>query len=292
MNGHEVARQIAQLASLSCMNLNAQEIPQSISLAGKHALVGGATQGIGRACAHALAQAGASVTIVGRDGAVLEQVLAQLPLINGAAQKHRVLIMDYSDWRAVAKAVGDHVGAHGAVHIVVHNTGGPAAGPIVNAAPEDFARAFEMHVLTGQAIVQACVPGMQAAKFGRVINITSTSVVTPIRGLGVSNTIRAAVANWSRTIAGELGAFGITANTVLPGFTRTARLDSLFKGRATKNSSTVDAVEREALATIPAGRFGEASEIAAVVLFLASPAASYVNGINLPVDGGRLAMQS
>jgi len=146
--------------------------------------------------------------------------------------------------------------------------------------------------LTGQAIVQACVPGMQAAKFGRVINITSTSVVTPIRGLGVSNTIRAAVANWSRTIAGELGAFGITANTVLPGFTRTARLDSLFKGRAAKNSSTVDAVEREALATIPAGRFGEASEIAAVVLFLASPAASYVNGINLPVDGGRLAMQS
>jgi len=292
MNGHEVAHQIGQLASLSCMNLNAQEIPKSISLAGKHALVGGATQGIGRACAHALAQAGASVTVVGRDAAALDQVLAQLPRPSGAAQVHRALLADYSNWKTVSKAVGDHVAAHGAVHIVVHNTGGPAAGPIVNAAPEDFARAFEMHVLTGQAIVQACVPGMQAAKFGRVINITSTSVVTPIRGLGVSNTIRAAVANWSRTIAGELGAFGITANTVLPGFTRTARLDSLFKGRATKNSTTVDAVEREALATIPAGRFGEASEIAAVVLFLASPAASYVNGINLPVDGGRLAMQS
>ena len=280
MNGHEVAHQIAQLASLSCMNLNAQEISQSISLAGKHALVGGATQGIGRACAHALADAGAAVTVVGRDGAALDQVLAQLPRPSGAAQVHRALLADYSNWKTVSKAVGDHIAAHGAVHIVVHNTGGPAAGP------------FEMHVLTGQAIVQACVPGMQAAKFGRVINITSTSVVTPIRGLGVSNTIRAAVANWSRTIAGELGAFGITANTILPGFTRTARLDSLFKGRATKNSSTVDAVEREALATIPAGRFGEASEIAAVVLFLASPAASYVNGINLPVDGGRLAMQS
>ncbi len=135
MNRHEVAHQIGQLANLSYMNLNAQEIPQSISLVGKHALVGGATQGIGRACAHALAQAGASVTVVGRDGAALEQVLAQLPLINSVAQKHRVLVMDYSDWRAVAKAVGDYVGTHGAVHIVVHNTGGPAAGPIVNAAP-------------------------------------------------------------------------------------------------------------------------------------------------------------
>ncbi len=274
------------------MSVGAQDILESMTLVGKHALVGGASQGIGRACAVALAEAGASVTIVGRDAAALDQVLAQLPRPSGAAQIHRALLADYSNWKSVSKAVSDHVAAHGAVHIVVHNTGGPAAGPIVNAAPEDFARGFEMHVLTGQAIVQSCVPGMQAAKFGRVINITSTSVVTPIRGLGVSNTIRAAVANWSRTIAGELGVFGITANTVLPGFTRTARLDSLFKGRATKNSSTIDAVEREALATIPAGRFGEASEIAAVVAFLASPAASYVNGINLPVDGGRLAMQS
>jgi 3-oxoacyl-[acyl-carrier protein] reductase len=274
------------------MSVDSSVMLQSMSLMGKHALVGGATQGIGRACAVALAQAGASVTVVGRDAVALEQVLAQLPLANSASQKHRALCMDYSDWRAVVKIVGEFVAAHGAVHIVVHNTGGPAAGPIANAAPEDFARGFEMHVLTGQAIVQACVPGMQAAKFGRIINIASTSVVTPIRGLGVSNTIRAAIANWSRTIAGELGAFGITANTVLPGFTRTARLDSLFKGRATKNSSTIEAVEREALATIPAGRFGEASEIASVVLFLASPAASYVNGINLPVDGGRLAMQS
>lgn len=281
-----------QLASLSTMSMNETKIPESISLVGKQALVGGATQGIGRACALALAQAGASVTVVGRDPAALDQVLAQLPRASGAAQVHRALLADYSNWKSVSKVVGDHVAAHGAVHIVVHNTGGPAAGPIASAAPEDFARAFEMHVLTGQAIVQACVPGMQAAKFGRVINITSTSVVTPIRGLGVSNTIRAAVANWSRTIAGELGVFGITANTVMPGFTRTARLESVFKGRAAKNSSTVDAVEREALATIPAGRFGEADEIAAVVLFLASPAASYVNGINLPVDGGRLAMQS
>jgi 3-oxoacyl-[acyl-carrier protein] reductase len=271
---------------------NTTPLAESMSLAGRHALVGGATQGIGLACAVALAEAGASVTVIGRDAAALQKALAELPRPHGAKQVHRSLLADYSDWKVVAKAAASHVAAHGPVHIVVHNTGGPAAGPASAAAPEDFARGFEMHVLTGQAIVQACVPGMRDAKYGRIINITSTSVVTPIRGLGVSNTIRAAVANWSRTLAGELGAFGITSNTVLPGFTKTARLESIFKGRAAKASTTVDAVERDAIATIPAGRFGEAGEIAAAVLFLASPAASYVNGVNLPVDGGRLAMQS
>ncbi|MCE9619990.1 MAG: SDR family oxidoreductase [Planctomycetes bacterium] len=274
------------------MSTTTKSLAESISLAGRHALVGGATQGIGFACAKALAEAGASVTIVGRDAAGLASALTHLPMPLGKAQVHRSLLADYADWKAVAKAVTAHVAEHGTVHIVVHNTGGPAAGPIATAAPEDLIRGFEMHVLTGQAIVQACVPGMREAKFGRIVNITSTSVVTPIRGLGVSNTIRAAVANWSRTLAGELGASGITANTVLPGFTKTARLDAIFKGRAAKSSSTVEAVERDAIATIPAGRLGDASEIAAAVLFLASPAASYVNGINLPVDGGRLAMQS
>ncbi len=266
------------------------EKPCPLSLVGRHALVGGATQGIGRACAEAFARAGASVTIMGRNPEGLEQVLAALS--TNAGQTHRSLLVDYAQWRAVQGAVSAHVQAHGTVHIVLHNTGGPAAGLAIDAAPEDFAKSFESHLLTGQAIVQACAPGMREAKYGRIINITSTSVITPIRGLGISNTIRAAVANWARTLAGELAPFGITVNTILPGFTRTARLAAIFRGRASRAASTIDDVERAAIATIPAGRLGEAEEIASAALFLASASAAYITGVNLPVDGGRTAMQS
>lgn len=262
------------------------------SLRGRHALVGGSTQGIGRACAHAFASAGAAVTLVGRNADGLKKVLAELPTPHGASQVHRTLLVDYANWRAVQTAVDAHIAAHGTIHIVLHNTGGPAPGPAIDASPEDYARGFELHIMTGQAIVQACAPGMRDAKYGRIINITSTSVLTPIRGLGVSNTIRAAVANWARSLAGELAPMGITVNTILPGFTKTARLDALFKGRASRSGASVDEIEREAIATIPAGRLGEAHEIASVALFLASPAASYVTGVNLPVDGGRTALQS
>ena len=262
-----------------------------LPLAGRHAMVGGSTQGIGRACAEALAAAGASVTLLGRNPEGLAVVQAALAQPAGNAQSHRSVNVDFSDWRAVQRAADAHVQAHGPVHIVIHNTGGPAAGFAIDAVPEEFAKAFEMHLLTGQALVQACAPGMRDAGYGRIINITSTSVLVPIRGLGVSNTIRAAVANWARTLAGELGRFGITVNTVLPGFTRTARLEALFKGKASRAGTTVDAIERDAIAQIPAGRLGGPEEIAAAVAFLASPAASYINGVNLPVDGGRSAMQ-
>ena len=264
---------------------------QALALEGRHALVGGSTQGIGRACAEALAAAGASVTLLGRNPDGLKAALAGLPSPAGGSQRHGSVQVDFTDWRAVQRAADAHVAAHGPAHILVHNTGGPAAGFAIDAPPEDFARAFEMHLLTGQALVQACAPGMRAAGYGRIISITSTSVLVPIRGLGVSNTIRAAVANWARTLAGELGRFGITVNTVLPGFTRTARLEALFKGKASRAGTSVEEVERDAIAQIPAARLGGAEEIAAVVAFLASPAASYVNGVNLPVDGGRSAMQ-
>ena len=273
--------------------------PGCFSLSGRTAFVGGASQGIGRACAIALASAGASVIVAGRNDEGLQKVLAELPGCAGnaggadgagdsAKQEHGVCCVDYADWRAVQAAV-DGLAARRTVHIVVHNTGGPAAGFAVDAEPTDYAKAFEMHVMTGQALVRAFAPGMRAAGYGRIINITSTSVVTPIKGLGVSNTIRAAVANWSRSLAQELSAFGITANTVLPGFTDTARLQSLFKGKASRSGNSVDEVTKAAIASIPAGRLGSPEEIAAAVLFLASPAASYVSGVNLPVDGARLA---
>ncbi len=268
--------------------------PACFSLSGKTAFVGGASQGIGRACAMALASAGASVIVAGRNEEGLQKVLAELPSAPAecgggtAKQAHGVCCVDYADWRAV-QAAADGLAARRSVHIVVHNTGGPAAGFAVDAEPTDYAKAFEMHVMTGQALVRAFAPGMRSAGYGRIINITSTSVMTPIKGLGVSNTIRAAVANWSRSLAQELSAFGITANTVLPGFTDTARLQSLFKGKASRAGSSEDEVRKAAIANIPAGRLGSPEEIAAAVLFLASPAASYVSGVNLPVDGARLA---
>ena len=262
--------------------------PTSIdfSLAGRHSVVCGSTQGIGRAIAEAFAAAGSSVTLVGRNEDGLEQVRSALTDADG--QRHRTLCVDFSDWRAVQVAADRHAAEHGPVHVLINNTGGPAAGFAVDAEPTDFLKGFEMHLACGQSLVQAFAPGMREAGYGRVINIISTSVVTPIKGLGVSNTIRGAVANWGRTLAVELGGFGITVNNILPGFTDTARLSSLFEGKARRGGTTVDDVRSQAVAGIPTGRIGEPAEIAAAALFLASPAGGYVNGVNLPVDGGRV----
>jgi 3-oxoacyl-[acyl-carrier protein] reductase len=206
-------------------------------------------------------------------------------------QTHRAVAVDFTDWCAVRDAARGHVADHGAVHILVNNTGGPPAGQAFEAAPGQYADAFAQHLLCNQALVQAVAPGMREAGYGRIINIISTSVVMPIKGLGVSNTIRGAVANWARTLAVELAPFGITVNNVLPGFVGTARLSSLIKGRAERAGRGADEVRHEMESSVPARRFGAPEEIGAVVGFLASPAASYVNGVNLPVDGGRLAGQ-
>ncbi len=258
-------------------------------LQNRNAMVCGSTQGIGRACAIELAGRGASVTLVGRHSEGLEQ--ARLDLNTSIGQTHETMCVDFADWQAVRQCAEQRVRSGSIFHILINNTGGPPAGPAIEAKPEDFLAAFQQHVLCNHALTQACAIGMRQAGYGRIINIISTSVVTPIRGLGVSNTIRAAVANWARTLAHELGPYGITVNNILPGFTKTARLDALFRGRATRGGTSVEEVEQEAIRSIPMKRLGSAEEIAAAVGFLASPAASYVSGVNLPVDGARLAWQ-
>ena len=259
------------------------------SLEGKKALVCGSTQGIGRACSLELARHGAEVTLMARNEAGLEKVISELPSAPG--QSHGFLVADFGDWQLVREKAQGHVEAHGPVHILLNNTGGPPAGPLFEAMADDLLAALTQHVVCNQVLVHAVAPGMREAGYGRIINIISTSVIQTIRGLGVSNVTRGAVANWGRTLAGELGPFGITVNNVLPGYTGTARLESLIKGRANRAGSTVAEIEQGMVAAVPVGRFATPQEIGAVVAFLASPAASYLNGVNLPVDGGRLAAQ-
>lgn len=260
-----------------------------VELKNKSAMVCGASQGIGRACAIELARGGASVTILARNEDRLRAVVASLDTTVG--QKHHYLVVDYTQPTVLSSLVQAHIESIGPMHILVNNTGGPPAGPVLDADIESLAKAFSNHLLCNQLLTQLVVPGMKAANFGRVINIISTSVITPIRGLGVSNTIRGAVANWAKTLAGELGSCGITVNSVLPGFTETDRLHAIFKNKAAKTGQDIKDVESQALGTIPAGRLGKPEEIASVVGFLASPAAAYINGVNLPVDGGRTAVQ-
>ena len=257
-----------------------------LTLEGRHALVGGASQGIGLGCAEALASRGASVTLMARNQETLERVSEELP--RPAGQTHGFIAVDFSDWREVRDAVAAHLEASGPVEILVNNTGGPAPGPIRDADPESFAAAFEQHLLCNQALAQLVQPGMIEKGYGRIINIISTSVITPIWNLGVSNTVRGAVANWGRTLAAELGQFGITVNNILPGYIDTDRLRSSMSRRAELASLPEEEMAEVMSSSVPMGRLGVPADIGAVVAFLSSPEASYVNGVNLPVDGGRL----
>jgi len=256
-----------------------------LDLRNKRALVCGSSQGIGRACAEQLAALGASVVLFSRNREKLESVKATLD--TSAGQRHDILVADFAHPVQVRAAVEKQLAEGGPCQILVNNTGGPAPGPAHRADPQAFVDAFNLHLVSNQTLVQALLPGMRETGYGRVINIISTSVKLPLNGLGVSNTVRGAVASWAKTLANELGPFNITVNNVLPGATATARLEAIIGNKAKKQGLSFEEVEAAEKAGIPIGRFGEASEIANVVAFLASPAASYINGVNLPVDGGR-----
>lgn len=257
-----------------------------LDLDGRHALVCGASQGIGRACAIELAQLGASVTALARRADVLEQLVAELPRAR-AGQQHAFIVADSGDTDGLRDAVRKLAAAQ-PVHILVNNTGGPSPGPAHGARLEDFLDAYRKHLLANQVRTEAVIPGMQAARYGRIVNIISTSVKEPIAGLGVSNTTRWAVAGWAKTLATELAPFGITVNNVLPGSTHTPRIEQIVATRAQKSGRGEQEVQREMTAEIPMGRFADPSETAAAVAFLASPAAGYITGVSLPVDGGRM----
>ncbi len=252
---------------------------------GKRALVCGSTRGIGYAVALQLAKAGANVTLMARNEEALENALRSLH--NSGKQVHDFITADFTMPEQVKQQIENYLSSHSAIHILVNNSGGPKGGAITGASAEDFRKAFDMHVICNQILATACFEKMKLEGYGRIINIISTSVKQPIKGLGVSNTVRAAVANWSKTWAGEAGPYGVTVNNVLPGATRTARLEQIISGISDKTGKPAEEVSAQMIAEIPAQRFADPDEIASAVVFLASPSAAYINGINLPVDGGR-----
>lgn len=257
----------------------------NLDLTNKTALVCGSTQGLGFASAAELALLGCHVVLMARNEEKLKEAVKKLDSSKG--QHHQFLVADFADTGAVKTSIAGFIKTN-VIHILVNNTGGPPGGAALSAKPEEFLDAFNNHLINNHNLAQAVVPGMKAAGFGRIINIISTSVKIPLAGLGVSNTIRAAVANWAKTLATELGPFGITVNNVLPGFTKTVRADYVIASKAKAGNTSEEEVLKQLVAEIPAGRIGQPDEFGAAVAFLASPAASYINGINLPVDGGRL----
>ena len=256
----------------------------NLSLEEKNAIICGSTQGIGLAIAEELALLGANCTLIARNEEALQNAVQKLD--TQLRQQHNYLVADFSKPDEVKSVIEKHVETN-AVHILINNSGGPAAGPIIDATEEAFLNTFNQHLICNHILTQAVVPSMKKEGYGRIVNIISTSVKIPLKNLGVSNTIRGAVASWAKSMANGLGQFNITVNNVLPGFTATNRLSTLIDNIAKKGNTVVEIVEKNMMDEVPMKRFADASEIASVAAFLASPAASYVNGVSIPVDGGR-----
>lgn len=257
----------------------------NLNLQNRKALVCGSSQGIGQAIAIQLAKQGADVILLARNEEKLKAVKSLLDVSQN--QSHDILVADFSNSSSVKTVVENYLQQSHSIQILVNNTGGPAPGPAHLADSEQFISGFQQHLVCNHELAKLVLPSMREAHYGRIINVISTSVKQPLVGLGVSNTIRSAVANWAKTLANELGIDNITVNNVLPGATNTVRLEAIIKNKAAKNNLSIAQMEQKEKSIIPMKRFGEPEEFANAVGFLASPAASYITGINLPVDGGR-----
>lgn len=257
----------------------------NIDLTGKNAIVCGATKGIGNATATLLAQLGANVTMISRNESTLSRIVRDLD--NSKGQVHDYIAADFNKPDDLREKIQQKVNEPKTFHILVNNTGGPPAGLAIEAELHEYTTAFTNHLLCNQVLAQAVVDGMRGSGYGRIINVISTSVKAPLKGLGVSNTIRAAVGNWAKTLSFELAPFGITVNNVLPGATGTDRLKQIIESKAAKQNHSIEEVSKEMTNEIPMARFATPQEIAYAIAFLASEYAAYITGINVPVDGGR-----
>ncbi|MFY0627226.1 MAG: SDR family oxidoreductase [Reichenbachiella sp.] len=256
-----------------------------LSLSGKSAFVCGSTDGIGKACALEIAALGANVVLVARNENKLNGVIQELSKKEG--QVHQYIVSDFSQPEILKEKTALFLRTNESPVILVNNTGGPSPGELIEEDYTKMEKTFQAHIHCNHLLAQALVPGMRAKGYGRIVNVISTSVYQPIAGLGVSNTTRGAVASWAKTLSLELGKYGITVNNVLPGLTRTSRLDNLIKSKANDANVSFEKMEEIMNSDTPLGRVGSPSEIANMISFLVSPAAAYVNGVSIPVDGGR-----
>jgi len=256
-----------------------------LNFTNRRAFVCGSSQGIGFACAKLLAERGAELVLFARSEDRLTAACESLP--NAHGQSHSFLVADFDDPHEISSALASAGKQIRGIDILVNNSGGPPGGPLLEASMDAFEKAMRRHLIAAQILAMQFVPAMRSNGSGRIVNIISTSVKQPLRGLGVSNTVRGAVANWAKTLANEEGPHGITVNNVLPGATSTSRLDNLIMARAGKTGRSREEIEAEMKSHIPLGRFARTDEIAAAVAFLCSDEAAYITGINLPVDGGR-----
>ncbi|MEM0941609.1 MAG: SDR family oxidoreductase [Bacteroidota bacterium] len=252
-----------------------------LNLKGKRALVCGSSQGMGKVIAEELAKCGSQITLFARNAKKLREVLDGLK-----GNDHDFLVANFDNLQEVEKAVKSGLKS-GPYHILINNTGGPSPGPLALASIDEFEKAVSRHLHVSHTLVRMLLEGMKEANFGRIVNIISTSVKIPIPNLGVSNTVRGAMASWSKTLAHELGEFGITVNNILPGFINTARIEGLITNKSEADGQTRAEVRESMEASIPAGRFGEPQEIADYATFLCSPSGAYINGTSLRIDGGR-----
>lgn len=256
-----------------------------LDLKGRHALVCGASQGIGQAAAVALAELGCTITILARNPAKL-QSLRPILMQAGATETH-LLVADLDDRADLERKIAAHLEKAGPIHILINNTGGPPSGPLLAAKDDDFLKPYGRHLLASHLLTKLLVPGMKEAGYGRIVNVLSSSVREPIPGLGVSNTIRATMASWAKTLSRELPP-GVTINSILPGYVETERLAELSTEMGLRSGRGAQAIKEDWVKNTPEGRLGKPSELGAAIAFLCSPAASFIRGIVMPVDGGRL----
>ncbi len=261
-------------------------IENNLAFNNKNIFIGGSTNGIGWESAKLFAKYGGNLTLVARNENLLLQRLQELP--NNGNQHHQYIVADFSDPENLETILNEFVVKNPVKYdVLINNTGGPPSGQLEKASTEELLSAFNLHLISFHKILGCLLQGMKSREAGSIINIISTSVKQPLNGLGVSNTIRGAVANWAKTLANELGGYNITVNNVLPGATNTGRLKEIIKNKAQKLNLQESAIEKQMADQVPLKRIAEPIEVANAVVFLASDNARYISGINLPVDGGR-----
>lgn len=250
----------------------------------KRALVCGASKGIGFAIAKKFSELGASVTLSSSNEDNLKQAVSKL----NNTDKHDYFAVDFNDYKLVEQTVKNLIDKGNKYDILVNNSSGPAPGQLSDASTDDLLNAFQRHLFSSHLITKLLLPNMKNNKFGRIINIISISVKEPVANLGVSNTLRGAMNSWAKTLSKEVAPYGITVNNLLPGYTETERLKNLFNNTAKKENTDYETIASKITAKIPLGRLGQADDLANAAAFFASEEASYITGVNLPIDGGFL----